>query len=94
MAPVVPFIPLIAAGVGAAGAITAAGIAAKGSKKAAAASALPKAQPLSVDPKTSMLQDPATTDDKRNLRGVLPIATGPLGDTTSPALNRSKLLGN
>jgi hypothetical protein len=35
-----------------------------------------------------------TDDTKPNKQGILPLATSPLGDTSTPSLSRSKLLGN
>lgn len=79
MAPVVPFIPLIAAGLGAAGGITASII---GKKKDSGASLPQASSPLS------------TTEDKNKQGVITGGSTSPLGDTTNPNLQRGKLLGN
>lgn len=80
MAPVIPFIPLIAAGIGAAGGIATSII----GKKSGGASA----------PKAATVSPLATEEDKGNKNGVIPLSTSPLGDTTNPNLQRGKLLGN
>lgn len=79
MAPVIPFIPLIAAGLGAAGGITASII---GKKNQSAGSLPSTSSPL------------AATEDN-NKQGIISGGSAsPLGDTTNPNLQRGKLLGN
>lgn len=67
-----------AAAIGAGGAITSSVIS---KKKAAGATSGASSQLISEDTNT-------------NKNGVIPLSTSPLGDTTTPALQRGKLLGN
>lgn len=80
MAPITALLPLITAGVGAAGGITAAALSRKKAPAPSSNSPLATSNPLSDGP------------NRRN--GILPISTSPLGDTTNPNLQRGKLLGN
>lgn len=83
MAPVVPFVPVIAAALGAGGTVAASMIGAKASKAGGGSS---MSSPLTG------IKDPVT--DEKSRRGILPLTANPLGDTTNPNLSRGRLLGN
>lgn len=51
----------------------------------------PKAPTAPSSPLTG-ITDPNT--DEKSRRGILPISSSPLGDTTNPNLSRGRLLGN
>lgn len=83
MAPVVPFIPLIAAAVTAGGGVATSMIASRNARKQAASDG--GSLPLLADLNSSKPNKPGT--------GVMPNYTSPLGDTSQASVTRGKLLG-
>ncbi len=86
MAPVVPFVPLIAAAVTAGGGIATSMIASRNAKKQAASAMDSERLPL--------LSDLSSSKSPKIGEGILPNYTSPLGDTSTASVSRRKLLGN